>query len=453
MQKGGERMASIETNYNLVNTFFGTGASYAYNIPSIGKTTATKNDSYASNSASLSGNSDASEYLKSLKSGSKALSDSMSQLLAKSNSIFNQKTAKSSNEDIIGIKAGNVKQGSGNDDAAYKIEVEQLAKTQKNIGNTLNSNEKSFSSDRYYGYSIESEGKTHDFAFSVNPSETNDDVLKRMAKDINSRNIGITATVTYDAFNKKSSLVLESNKTGESLVNGQSSDAFKVTSRNGYADVADMAGIKEVDQRSQDALYRINDGDMLSSKSNDITLSNGATVTLKKEGTANIASEKSSTSAINATREMINGFNKLYEAAKSMKDSDSGANRLFEELNGLAKTYSKSLATIGVSTNENGFLTINEDAMKKAGESGALESFFDSKEYSSYGFANRLSNTVSKINSDATNYLGLNGKESIKATDDNYSNSRDNSEVYISPFKMNKMAQYNNIGMLFDSMF
>lgn len=319
-----------------------------------------------------------------------------------------------------------------------KIDVSKIASAQVNESQSFKSNSSSLYYKNASSISIStSDGKSYSFHYSPSITETDGKALDKIAQKINKANIGVSASVETDEKTKTSKLVLKGSKTGEG-------NDFTVS-----GNLAEALGIDNVKKAASDAVYSIN-GEEKTSSSNKIEVDDDLTINLKSatEKTATISFGKSKLDSINAARELVNAFNGLADTAYS--NSDAGAERLGNRLQSIARSYGSSLNKIGVSMNAKGYLTIDEDKMKKASENGDLDNFFkvNNKEGLSYGFTNRLENVAKKAYDDPTDYLSSSAKAEVNSSDSSYYRS-------VSPASYNYISayyRYSNVALLFSAM-
>ncbi|MDR1690026.1 MAG: hypothetical protein LBS21_15695 [Clostridiales bacterium] len=387
---------------------------------------------------------DVQKYLSDIKSESSKLASTLADLLGRNKSktsTFEEKSLVSSNSDALSVSTG---YGYKNALGDTEIKINQIATGQINKSDTLNSGGKTLSAGSYQFEIETADGKKHQIAFKVNANDDNEAVQKKIAEVINSKDIGIKASVSVDDTKKTSQLSIESTTTG-----ADNKNSFKIRDvSSAGGDAAAKLGLAEVDQKAQDAIYSINGGALKTSKSNKIDVGDGVTATLKKATTdsVKISEATDDKSTINKVREMVNGFNGMLAAADDNK-SDRGAARLMKQLQGLSSSYDAALERIGISVSAEGYLSIDEDKMSKAAESGELEKFFTSNGEANYGFANKLERLAKNVDSDPTDYLSSTSMQTA-ASVDSY-----NKKNTISFLQSYKMSAVENTGMLFDYMF
>lgn len=383
--------------------------------------------------------SDVQNYLSDIKMESENLKTSLSSLLGKTKSktsSFDEKTVVSSNTDALSVSTSSSYKNSFSD---TNVTVKQVASGQVNEGSKLSATGKALSTG-WKQFEIEVDGKKTQVSFQVTSTDNNESIQKKMAEAINAKNIGVKASVSYDSTNKTSQLKLESTNTGDDVKN-----KFTVRDVTNGGNAVSAMGIGTATQNAQNAIYKINDGDYVTSKSNKVDLGNGVTATLKKasDTPVKVSLGTESKSSINKVRDMVNAFNGLLATAEDNKNDRSAA-RLLNQLKGLSTSYSASLERIGISVSSDGYLSIDSDKMEKAAENGNLEKFFKQNGDTNYGFANRLNSVAESVSKNPVEYVS---STQLKA-----SSTAGNSQSlnYMQTYRYNQII---NSGLLFDYMF
>ncbi|MDL2248952.1 hypothetical protein LJB89_04595, partial [Tyzzerella sp. OttesenSCG-928-J15] len=264
------------------------------------------------------------------------------------------------------------------------VKVDQAASGQVNEGEALQANKKIYSSQNYK-FEIEHEGKKHQISFSVSSGDTTEDMQKKMAEAINSKNIGVKASVSKDAAKGTSALSIETKNTG-----ADSKNSFSIKDITG--DAVKKTGTATATKEAQDAVYSINGGEKITSKSNVIDLGKGVSATIKKasdkEITVGMGKENNATAE--NVKEMVKQFNNMLSNMEDNKD-DRGINRLYNQLKGISSSYSGSLSRVGINVSSDGYMSVDETKLNSAVEDGSLNKLLTENKGASYGFANRLS--------------------------------------------------------------
>ncbi len=336
-------------------------------------------------------------YLSTIKSGSLAMKNSLSGLMSTAkSSAFSQLTAVSSDTQKLKVDASGAKAGVA---VNANVNIDQLASGQVNEGTALTAN-KNAAGPALYEFSIESGGKSHQFSISTSAGDTNKNLQQKIADAINKKNIGVTASVAEDTKNNTSVLTIQSKETGADEKN-----TFSI--QDTYGDAIALTGTGTASRQAQDALYRIDNGEQKTSKSNTIDLGNGIKATLLEASgdTVNVSMKADGSKAAGLVDDLVKGYNDIIAAVKS-NDTEKSL-QLNYQLSLLSKTYSASLSRIGVSMGTNGRLEVNKDKLNSAAESGELERFFTQDRGASYGFANRLAKLSGEIQSNPMKYTDI----------------------------------------------
>lgn len=414
---------------NLISSLYGSSkTSKSSSYSSYSSLLSSLSSTYGVNTSTTS--SGVSSYLVGIKEAAATITSSLN--TAGSSSTWNSTSLTSDTSDVSVTYTGTDKVD------PMTVNVKALAQEQINEGYDFVSNA---STIRSTSFSIETaDGQKKDFFVATGSTVSNKEVQQKVADKINAAKLGITASVETDSKTGSSRLVLN-GKTGEG-------NDFTVSGA-----LAEDLGITNVTQKSQDAVYSINSGADKTSSSNTIEVSSKLSITLKNvsESPSNITYAKNTTSGINAARQLVNGYNALLKAAKDY--DDLGSLKLQSKLISLDSTYSAALGRIGISTNENGYLEIDEDKMKAAAEDGTLEKFFTQDKGMTYGFTNRLEQIAGSITSDPSKYLSSSAKAELSSVDSSSSYSLLSSSYFSSAKFRRSYFNYISTSALFDALF
>jgi len=294
-------------------------------------------------------------------------------------SLFNKIGASSSNSKIAAATVDNKKFDTAKN-SPIELNVKQAAKAQINSGAALKATNKDIVSGTY-DFSIGINGKQQKFSINVTAADNNESIQKKMAAAINSKNIGITASVEADSKNATSKLSLTSTETGNKNESGGS--VFEVTDTKGS--LAAKMGVTQISQNAQNAVYTVNGGEEKTSATNSIDLGNGVTATLKDAGETTLTFQRDGSGAIDKVKELVSSLNSIL--AEAAKGEGRGSDRLGRAITSTNKAYKSTLEKVGINVSSGGMLSVDEDKLKKAAEDGSLEKMFQSK--GNYGFAYR----------------------------------------------------------------
>lgn len=274
---------------------------------------------------------------------------------------FQKKVAVSSDEDKVGVTY--IGDGSEeNQTEQFDITVERLAAPQINAGNYLKDNEHSLKSGSY-SFDLVTNTAAYEFQYGVNDDESNLDVINKLAKLVNTSNLGIKADVRSDGHGA-SALALSSVQTGlsneESCLFSISSDASP-----GSMQAMDILGIHQVEQEAHNSSFTLN-GNTHSSLSNTFTINNAFELTLKDttDTKTSISFKPNADAIADNIQTLVDVYNKILDTAESYA---AGTNhRLLNDMASLSRNRQASLEYIGLMVGDNGSLTIDRDILAEA---------------------------------------------------------------------------------------
>ncbi|MBD5467298.1 MAG: flagellar filament capping protein FliD [Lachnospiraceae bacterium] len=283
-------------------------------------------------------------------------------------SLLEKKTAFSTNEDIA--TATFIGDAKDVDDApAFSIEVRRLAAEQVNTGNYLPDGEIALTPDTY-SFDVGINSLNYEFQFLINEGDTNRSVQERLARLINNAEIGLSAEVLEDD-EGNSALKLSSKATG--LPDGRD-DIFHVSDTNTskLSGAVDYLGIGEITRPAANAEFLIN-GSERTASSNHFTVEQVYSVNLTglspSEGdTAEIGVKPDHESLKENITKLIGGYNDFIRATAAYLDSQPKSARLMNEMAGIASVYANDLDTLGIYSEENGELSIDDERLSYAVE-------------------------------------------------------------------------------------
>lgn len=411
--------STTNTNNSLSNLYNTSQTSYNKSV-SYGKNTA----------AALTSN--VQSFLSNAKLSAYDLKLTLNNMLGTSKilSSFNN-TAVSSNKDLLNIKSADNKKLPNS--LNTNIQIIQTAATQKNKGASLTANKSAIANGFSSGtqsMKLTVGNKSFNIGFSVASGDTNKDVQEKIAESINSKNAGVKAYVEHDSKNNKSSLVVESTDTGI-VSDGQVK--FELSSMSGNA--LAKTGIASVSQFARNAVYNIDGGAQITSKTNNVDIGNGITATLKAIGTAEVTLEKDTGTPINDVTDMVKNYNKLLEAAENNK-SDRRTNALHTQLVNTAKSYSGALSDIGINVDADGYMSVNEKKLQTASENGNLEKFMTESKGKNYGFAARMQNIADRVDKNPASFATISYQKQADA-------------INLNAYQSMRYSKYESVGLFF----
>jgi len=337
--------------------------------------------------------SDSVKYVANIKSASKALSGTLSQL---SGSAFSHNTMKSSNTDVMTVNYTGNRLSNLN---PMTVKIDQIATGQLNEGARLDSKTAFEGGPGKNQFEIETGGKKTQFNVSVAAGDTNKDVQQKMADEINKAGIGVKATVVTDEKANTSMLKIESTTTGSDPKN-----SFTITDKTG--DLVAKTGANDVAKAAQDAKYSVNGGETRTSQSNTVNLGNGINATFVKasDEEVKISRGQNLDIALKQVDNLVKSYNDLYsEAAQRVNDPKS--QNLASRMISTSSTYSSSLSSIGIGFDKDGLMTVDSKKLNQAAENGKLEQFFTENSGKNYGYTNQIGRLADNVTRNTSNFV------------------------------------------------
>lgn len=279
---------------------------------------------------------------------------------------FQKKVAVSS--DAEKVDAAYIGDGNESNQAEqFSISVDRLAAPQMNIGNYLPDDGLTFRPGSY-SFDLNTNTKSYEFQYTVNPDETNLDIIQKLARLVNHSSLGITAEVQSDG-EGSSALVLTSVQTG---LPANTEKLFSISPDASPGSMEAMAhlGIDQVAQEAHSSSFTVN-GNPHSSMSNTFTINNSVELTLKAptDGQDATIGFKANTDAIaDNIQTLVDAYNNILFTA--INHSDGQTNRLLNDMASVARRNQESLEHIGLMVGENGTLSIDRDILAQAVEPG-----------------------------------------------------------------------------------
>ena len=284
--------------------------------------------------------------------------------------LFKDKTAFSSNEDVLSAKYIGENTDIPEDSLSRYFQVHTLASNQVNVGNFLPAEEQSLLPNTY-SLEVRVNNLPYEFELSVDSEDTNIDILSKLAQRINSSQIGLQASV-IDGPNDTTALRIESLQTGEGNPPGTPLFVIESTSEASSAEFIDFLGLDDIVREGTNASFTV-DGNEASASSNQFVLDNTFEITLNSissvEDEPVLVGVKTNIDSLkNSIHNLISGYNSFLQAADYYKNIIS-SNKLSSEIQTVAKNYSNELDAVGINITSNGSLMVDEDLLTKTAES------------------------------------------------------------------------------------
>jgi len=344
------------------------------------------------------------QFVVELKEEARELQNTIIALSSDADSIdFNGKVAYSSDENIISAKyIGNATPAledaenensedgkvisPGGEIPTFEISVEALASPQVNLGKFLPKDEKNISPGEY-AFDLTVNGQGYEFQYSINSSDTNEDIQNRLSRLINNSNIGLSASVEEDE-DGNTALRIESNRIGIDF--GQSSQIFTFndTNNNGFNGSVSYLGIDHVAREASNAHFTVN-GTEATAGSNSFILQKQYEITLNgispNEGQTVTVGVKPDTEGMRDNiSNLLGGYNQFIRSIEAYKDSQSRSSALVQEMGKITRAFGEDLKQLGVSRDSDGTLSLNaEEFDKLVSPENAKEKLAPLKDFSS----------------------------------------------------------------------
>ncbi len=264
-------------------------------------------------------------------------------------SLLRTRVASSSDEKIVDAKYV----GNNPDQEGFTVQVDKLAKPQINTGSFLSPMGRSFEAGSY-SFDLDTHAGSYEFQFNVNEGDTNLEVQQRVARLINSSDVGINAEVLTNEKNQ-TALSLTSRQTG--LAEGEEF-LFNISSSTSWRELMTL-GIGNITQPASNSHFFLN-GKERSSLSNTFTINKSFELTLKGESSdpVSIGFKADAEAVADGLERLINSYNGMVAVGSKYSEAHSN-NRLLNDVTAIAKSMSSILEAIGVTADSNGMLKLD----------------------------------------------------------------------------------------------
>jgi flagellar hook-associated protein 2 len=272
------------------------------------------------------------------------------------NSLFNDRTAESSDADVLTATAFDAfSQESGATEATYAIRVDQLALAQENVGSELSGAEVSNVIEGTNTFNININGQDNEINIEVLAGDTNEAVLQKIETAVNQADLGVTAQITTDDVAGTQQLSLKGDNTGED-------NAFSISDVAGNA--VSVTGVGTVSTAAQDAGYHV-DGNGFTSGTNNIYLDGGLVeVELKGEGEATLTVAPDETEVKDAVSTFVSEINAFLDFLE--QNEDYIKEDVSSSVYSFVVDHKNELASFGISEGDDGRLDIDEIQLSEA---------------------------------------------------------------------------------------
>jgi flagellar hook-associated protein 2 len=219
-----------------------------------------------------------------------------------------------------------------------------------------------------YSFDLNVGSMEYEFQYNVNEGDTNRAVMDKLAKVINSANLGIDAAVLENE-NEESALSLTSVHTGL-WENETSLFSVKPSGDAGSIGAMDLLGIHHITEPAQNSDFLLN-GIANSSHSNTFTINQAFELTLKKttpeESPAAIGFKTNTDAVADNIQKLADAYDGILTVAENNSKAGAGqGRRLLSDMSSVALKRSGSLGEIGLMVADNGSITIDRELLSEA---------------------------------------------------------------------------------------
>lgn len=316
----------------------------------------------------ISNLSDAKKYAIDIKENARSIQNVVASLSDKYGTFedsFKKKVAMSSNSDEVSVTYigdGSEKKQTDN----FDIEVQRLASAQVNEGNYLKDHTLSMRPGAY-SFDVNTLSAAYEFQYTINSDETNLDVLDKLAKLINTSDIGITARIRSDG-NGASALSLTSSQTG--LAENET-ELFSISpdASTGSTEIMEQLGIDRITRPAQNSSFTLN-GTEHTSLTNTFSINQIFELTLKKPTggqPVNIGFKTDADAIADNIQTLVDSYNSILSIASTYANTGASAgNKLQTELLSVSGASRNDLQNIGLLTDESGAIAIDKEKLRSA---------------------------------------------------------------------------------------
>ena len=267
--------------------------------------------------------------------------------------VFFNRTAYSSNSDVLtGTAMDALSRETGAVEGRYDFIVTQIAQAQENTGNELNPDSDSLASVGANVFNININGEDNEVSVEIADSDTNDDLLQKLASAINLAGLGLEAEVRIGESGETESIVIQGDETGQE-------GAFTTSDVSGNAIAA--TGMANETTSAQNLQYSLN-GESNSAGSNMIFINGGkVTVDIHAVGEAALTIAPDGNLVKNAVTNLAAEINSIISFLED--NGDYIKNDVLSTLNGYISNHKQELNDIGLTLTDGGSLEVDSDKL------------------------------------------------------------------------------------------
>ncbi len=342
--------------------------------------------------------SDAREFAVSVKENARSLHNTIASLGGSEESdVLSRKSAYSSDEGVL--TAEYIGKDPENAES-FSLEIRSLASGQQNLGKFLPGGRSGLTPDTY-SFDVNVNDLNYEFQFNVNEGETDLDVQNRLSRLINNSNIGLHADILE---NEEGSTSLRISSTASGLPEGKEL-LFKISDANTSktAGAVDYLGLDHTSRVPENAEFLL-DGEEFHSYSNEFTVGNQFKIHLNgaaPDKTVTVGLKTDIDSLAGNITQLVGGYNDFIKAAAEFTGKQGNVARLTREMSRIAFTYRNDLEDLGLNMEEDGTISVDEEALRMSASEADAEERFDRIR----GFANSLIKKTNQVALDPMQYV------------------------------------------------
>lgn len=348
-----------------------------------------------------SNSKDTQAYAIGLKENARQLRNTIASLGGLDDSeLLSKKAAYSTNSDIATANfVGNYKPGSAS--PTFTLEVQELATPQENMGRFLEKGKIGLPADTY-SFDVTINDMNYEFQFSINETETNQEVQERLVRLINTSGVGLKSHMLES--NNRTALIIQSESTG--LAAGEK-DIFRISDEHTSKAKGATAylGLDYVSHEATNAKFLIN-GEARTTTSNEFTVGQMFDVTLNSTNapgeTITIGLKTDMESLTDNVMQLVGGYNQFIKATADYLESQPKSKNAIKEMSGIASGYYNYFEHMGVSIADDGTMEVDVEAFGKsiADDEAVTDTFNTLKD-----FSNKLIQKSKDISLNPMNYV------------------------------------------------
>ncbi len=260
-------------------------------------------------------------------------------------------------------------------DTAFEVEVSDLAAGQSNIGLCLPSEEAPLPGGSY-SFTVALGSEQYSFRFNVAENAPAFELQTKLADFINKTGIALEAQVSFNRELGVSRMDLSAKQTGTS---GRSSFSLEDTRIPDGAEkgLVEVFGLNQIASPAKNARYTVN-GVSYESPENTAVFSDMLRLTFHSvtKEPVTIRPVADQTAVYEVLSEFTDSYNRLVQAGKSAMQENKSSALLLRGLTHLVASHYSALTSVGIFSDEEGYLTLDAEKTKAAAVSGNTETVF-----------------------------------------------------------------------------